>query len=341
MEQNKKITIADVAAALGVSRTTVSRAISGKGRIGKETRAKVLAYIEAHDYKPNVIAKSLAQSKTYNICVVMPGEYDVIDLHFFQECLFGIQEIAGAMEYDLLLAICKNNDVSSLDRVISNQKVDGTILMRTFVEDAQVEYLQSKKAPFVAIGSSNYPGVVQVDHNHRNACRELTSILLMKQMKKIALVGGDEGHVVNQSRIKGFREAYAATGTQMDESLLYFNQENNIMLDKKVEEILEKGADCILCLDDAACSRVLRKLNEAEIKIPEEIRVASFYNSRVLENNVPSITSLDFGAKDIGMVACRTLLDMIAGKKVQQRTLLPYQVVLKESTSWNAPIENK
>ena len=60
----KNITIADVAEALGVSKTTVSRAISGKGRIGAETREKVLAYIEEHNYTPNVIAKSLAQSKT-------------------------------------------------------------------------------------------------------------------------------------------------------------------------------------------------------------------------------------------------------------------------------------
>lgn len=78
-----------------------------KGRIGQETRDRVLKYIEEHDYKPNVIAKGLAQSKTYNLCVVMPGDYDVVDLTFFQECLFGIQEIAGIMEYDILLSICK------------------------------------------------------------------------------------------------------------------------------------------------------------------------------------------------------------------------------------------
>ena len=68
MESEKKnITISDVADALGVSKATVSRAISGKGRIGDETRQRVLAYIEEHDYKPNVIAKGLAQSKTFNI----------------------------------------------------------------------------------------------------------------------------------------------------------------------------------------------------------------------------------------------------------------------------------
>ena len=328
----KNITIADVADALGVSRTTVSRAISGKGRIGKETRDRVMEYIQEHDYKPNVIAKGLAQSKTYNLCVVMPGDYDVVDLTFFQHCLSGIQEIAGAMEYDILLSICKNNDISSLDRIISNRKVDGVILMRTFVEDPQIEYLQAKQIPFVTIGSSNYKGVVQIDHDHRSACRELTSIILLKQMKKIALIGGDEGHVVTQNRVGGFREAHKEAGVEVDESLIGLNLENNVMVDKKVEEVIEKGADCILCLDDAICSRVLKTLREKQVNVPEDIRVASFYNSSVLENNVPSITSLDFDPRELGMVACRIVLDLVEEKEVEPKTLLPYQVVLKEST---------
>ena len=145
-EDNRNLTIADVAEALGVSKTTVSRAISGKGRIGVATRDRVLKYIEEHYYKPNVIAKGLAQSKTYNLCVVMPADYAVVDLTFFQECLLGIQEIAGIMEYDILLSICKNDDIASLERIVMNHKVDGVILMRTFVEDKQIEYLRGRAA---------------------------------------------------------------------------------------------------------------------------------------------------------------------------------------------------
>lgn len=331
-EEKQNITIADVAEALGVSKTTVSRAISGKGRIGKETRDRVIAYIEAHDYKPNVIAKGLAQSKTYNLCVVMPGDYEVVDLTFFQECLFGIQEIAGIMEYDILLSICKTNDISSLERIIANHKVDGVILMRTFVEDRQIEFLQQKKVPFVTIGSTNYPNVIQIDHNHKSACKELTSIILMKQLKRIALIGGDEGHVVTQSRLRGFREAHQKMGETVDESLLFLSLDNNVLIDKIVKEVLERKVDCILCMDDAITSRVLRTLRELHVKVPDEIRVASFYNSSILENSVPSITSLSFDSKELGMVACRTLLEVIEGKEVKIRTLLPYEVVLKEST---------
>lgn len=331
-EENKTLTIADIADALGVSKTTVSRAISGKGRIGSETRERVLKYIDAHNYTLNVIAKSLAQNKTYNLAVVMPGDYELIDLPFFQNCIMGIQEIASSFDYDMLLTVCNNADVTKLERIVRNRKVDGVILLRSFMDDVQVEYLQEKNIPFVVTGSSNYKGVVQVDNDHRAACRELTSILLMKRMKKIALIGGNEEHVVTQSRLMGFKDAFADSGTAVDESLIYMNLDNPVLLDGKLDDIIKREVDCIVCMDDAICMEVLYKLRREGISVPDQIRVASFYNSSMLETHDPSITSLDFDAKELGMLVCRTLLDMIEGQKVQKKTLLGYEVRLREST---------
>ena len=316
---NRNITISDVAEALGVSKTTVSRAISGKGRIGEETKQRVLEYIEANDYKPNVIAKSLAQSKTYNICVVMPGDYALVDLPFFQEAIMGIQEIASQMEYDILLSICQQDDITGLERVISNRKVDGVVLLRTFEEDKQIEFLKGKKVPFVATGSTSYSGVKQIDHDHESACRELTSIVLMNNLSRVALLGGNE-------------DAFAMAGKEVDSELLFMNLENRVNINHAVEEALERKAECILCMDDGICSQVLRKLRQAHIKVPAEVKVASFYNSSVLQNNVPSITSLAFDAKELGIVACKNLLSQIEGEEVPSKMLLSYEVILKEST---------
>ena len=331
-EKIKNITIADIAADLGVSKTTVSRAMSGKGRIGQKTRNNVLEYIKLHDYKPNIVAKGLAQSRTYNIGVVMPVDYNMMDLTFFQECLLGIEEIAGLMEYDILLAYNKDNDISSLERIVNNGKVDGVILMRTFINDPQIELLKQKNTKFVTVGSSNYTGVIQIDHDHKNACKELTSVVLMKCSGKVALLGGDMNHVVNQNRLKGFYEGYETVGKSADINLVDINIENNIMLDKKVEEALEQNAECILCMDDAICVRVLNKLHDVHKKVPKDVKVASFYNGIMLENYVPSITSLSFNTKELGIVTGRTIIDMIEGKNVAQKTLLPYEIVLKEST---------
>lgn len=332
MSDGKNITISDVAEALGVSKTTVSRAISGKGRIGEETRLRVLEYIEKHDYQPNVIAKSLAQSKTFNICVVMPGDYALVDLPFFQEAIMGIQEIAGMNEYDILLCICQENDITGLKRIIQNRKVDGVILLRTFVNDPQIDFLLEKKIPFVAAGSSQNKKVKQIDHDHENACRELISILLMKGMDKIAFLGGNEHIFANQNRMKGVKAAYEQLKRELNQENIYMNLESKAFVDKAVEDVLEKNADCIVCMDDSICSQVLRKLRENHVKVPDAVKVASFYNSSVLENNIPSITSLSFDANELGMTACKNLLGQISGAEVNDRTLLSYEVVLKEST---------
>ena len=329
---NKNITIADIAEALGVSKTTVSRAISGKGRIGNATKEKVMHYIAEHDYKPNVIAQGLAKCKTYNLGVVMPGDYCLVDLPFFQNCVAGLHEIAASLGYDILLTICNNVDMTHLDRIVSNHKVDGVILMRTMVEDKAVQLLTNKEIPFVVVGSSNYEHVIQVDQNHKEGCKELTSILLMKQMKRIALIGGNENYVVTQNRLKGYTEAFAELKVPFQQNLVYMNQENSVMIENIVEDILNKNVDCIACMDDSICSTVLNKLKKEGIGVPNQIRVASFFNSMILENHVPAITSLSFDVKELGMVTCRTLIDLIEGKEPADITLLGYEVILKEST---------
>ena len=331
-ENEKKITISDVAEALGVSKTTVSRAISGKGRIGTETRERVLAYIKEHNYKPNALAKGLAQLKTYNLGVVLPEDYTLVDLPFFQTCLMGISEVAASMDYDILLTMGRENENTQLMRMVENHKVDGIILMRTFTRDLGVEYLKETGTPFVTIGSTNYSDVIQVDNDHKSACRELVSILLMKNMKRIGLVGGSESHVVTQNRLQGYLEAYENAEVAVDKNIIYVNADREAMIDRAVEKLLAAGVDCITCLDDSVCMQVLNKLRREHIRVPEEMKVASFYDSSVLDNNMPSITSLSFDVRELGMTACRTLLDMIEGKKVETQTLLGYEVTLKEST---------
>jgi len=98
-EEKKVYTIEDIARELGVSKTTVSRAISGKGRIGQATRARVLQFIEEHDYRPNVMARGLAQKKTYNLALLLPKDYAATEFPFFKDCMNGICEVASSYDY--------------------------------------------------------------------------------------------------------------------------------------------------------------------------------------------------------------------------------------------------
>lgn len=330
-EQNK-ITIADVAESLGISKTTVSRAISGKGRIGEATRKRVLEYIEKSGYRPSVAAKGLAQSKTYNIGWVMPGDSTVTDLPFFQRCMMGIIEVAAAADYDVLITLTFDNDVSQLKRVIWNKKVDGIILGRTLIHDACVDMLKESDIPFVVIGSSLNENVIQIDNDHIGACTELTSILLMKGISKIALIGGDSNHVVNQTRLMGFKAGLKKQNMSPREEWIYMDSDSDLVIERVVDDILRRKLECIVCMDDRICVAVLNKLQRDGIQVPEDVKVASFYNSELLTHRYLPVTALQYDPKELGAVACRTLFDYIEGKEVQKKVLLSYEVLLKNST---------
>jgi DNA-binding LacI/PurR family transcriptional regulator len=101
---------------------------------------------------------------------------------------------------------------------------------------------------------------------------------------------------------------------------------------RAVGESVSAGVDCIVCEDDRICQMVMEKLKEMEIEVPADLKLASFYDSKLLQNYKPPITALKYDPTDLGKKACETLLAVIKGKKVENRQLLGYEVMLKGST---------
>jgi DNA-binding LacI/PurR family transcriptional regulator len=331
-DANRSYTIADIAKELGVSKTTVSRAISGKGRIGSDTRDKVLSFIQENNYRPNPLAKGLANQRTYNICWAAPGDSTITDLPFFQRCLLGVVETAAANDYDILISMTYGENTAQLARIIENRKVDGVILGRTLTEDKNISLLKEKGVPFVVIGSTNEENVVQVDNDHIKACRELTDILILKGMRRFAMIGGNMDHMVNCRRLQGFREALHERNINPNPNLIYLNNEKNEEIERAVDNALMYNAECIVCMDDRICATAVYKLDRDGVLIPDDVRVASFYNSRLLDDVRTPITSLQYDPKELGSTACRVLLKMINGDKVDKVQMLGYEVLLKGST---------
>lgn len=330
---SEKITISDIANALGVSKTTVSRAISGKGRIGDETKNRVLEYIDKCHYKPNHIARGLAQQKTYNLGWVIPGDCGLGDLPFFQTCLSGIIDMASSEDFDIVVAMGSNTDISQVQRLVVNRKVDGIILSRTMENDAVVKYLKSTNMPFITLGSIADEDVLQVDSDHRNACKELTSILVLRGIRKIGLLGGDSSLMVSGSRLMGFNDALMQFAITPDPDLVAMDIDSGVKAEQVVRKMLEKKVDCIICMDDSICGMVIAALRKMNVHVPEDVKLASFYNSTLLDNNYPSITSLQFDAKELGMVACKNILDRLQGMETENVITLGHDVLLKESTN--------
>lgn len=329
---NKKITISDVAEALHVSKTTVSRAISGKGRIGEDTRQKVLAYIEENDYKPNVIAKGLAQKKTYNIALVIPGDCNLVDMPFFQNSMQGICEEASANDYDVMLVTTTGSSSANLERMLANNKVDGVILSRSLVKDRNVALLKAQSIPFVLMGTSRDEKILQVDNDHRTGCSELVGRMLGTGIAKVGLIGGSKNYVVNRTRRQGYADAFKNAGIQLETSLIFEDCDSSDKIESAVEKLIRENVQAIVCMDDVICSVVLQVLAGKDILVPQEIQTVSFYDSTLLKNRKPAVTSLLFDDKALGALTCRVLLQYIRGERIEAKTLLGYELVVREST---------
>ena len=318
-KNDKPIDITQIAQVLGVSKTTVSRAISGNGRISAATRQRVLDYVKEHNYTPSMMARGLVKRCSYNISLVISTQFSDFELPFLRKVMRSVYQVAGDSDYDVLLTLVGENETRPVERLLDNRKIDGLILTRTLERDPLIPLLKARKVPFVAIGQPEDDQVLSVDHDQVGGCREMTSLLLMKGMKHIALLGGSMLYTVNQSRLEGFRQAYVKMGQKIDESLLFLELESDDLRMEAVQQAVERGADCILCMDERLAQLTLNMLKQLNLRVPQDIRLASLYDNENLVNTVPPITAVQFNADILGLKATQQLLCALQGQPVETR----------------------
>lgn len=324
------ISIQEIAERLDMSTTTVSRALSGKGRISQATVDKVNEFLEYNKYVPHVSRRS--DKKTHSICVVLPGEEGYAELPFFQEILLYIYDYFTPKDYGVMIAKATSSDISALKMLVTKHKVDGVILTRAMEDDLSISYLQRERIPFVVAGSWPDERVVQVDFDQKGGCRDLTSLLFRMNIRNIAFACGNKGHVVTQSRLKGIEEAYKDVGLVMEQGMIYEGALYPPIVESIVLKLMEKKVECILCLDDNICLNVLNVLQKKNIRVPDEVKIASCYSSRLLSGYHPSITCLEFDVKEMGILAGKKLIDAINGKTDHSKMVLGYNILVKDST---------
>lgn len=304
-------TIDDIASALGVSKSTVSRALSGKGRVGEKTRQDILAFCEAHDYRPNAAAKSLASNKTFNLALVMPEDFSSSDRAFFQEVMVGASECSAMYDYDIIISINSDADASLLKRIVLNQKVDGVLVSRSTKKSAAIKLLKQSDLPFVIIGSSSDKNNICVDNDNESAVKDLITTLINDGNKKIALIGGDEDYLVTGARYEGYRKALMDANMSIDDELVIMNCLGGESISEAVKKVLDMGADCIVCMDDYICSIAVTELRRLGKSIPKDIKIASCYDSSAMRNTMPPITGIKFNTRKLGERAAETILQIL------------------------------
>ena len=325
-------TIDDIAKELGMSKTTVSRAISGKGRISEATRQRVNDFIKKIQYTPSAVARSLAASKTFNIGLVFPHDSTLDEMPYFQNVLAGACETAIGQNYDILVILADNNDISALQRAVLNKKLDGVIVSRCIKGSKVISYLKENDLSFVVLGNPLDEDVSYVDNDNRGAAIKMIKSLASQNIHKFALIGGNADLYVTQSRLEGYIEGHNSSNISVNEDLIFLNMHKGEQLGNVISSILEKDVECIVCMDDVLCNNTSIYLQNSGINVPNDVKLVSFYDSMLLSSHKPSITALSFDSRRLGAFGVENLLHKINDGVSQNVILSDYDILMREST---------
>ncbi|MFQ3239923.1 MAG: LacI family transcriptional regulator [Olleya marilimosa] len=337
----KPITLKQIAETLGISITTVSKALKDYPDVSKKTKALVKDLAQTLNYKPNSFAVNLRTKESKTIGLIVPE----IVHHFFSSVIKGI--ISQAEKKGYLVITLQSNESYDLERkqieLLLNKRVDG-ILISLANQTADYNHLN-------AVMSNNTPLVMfdkiaklvkcsKVLINDREAAYKATQHLIDTGCKKIAHFRGPLLPQNSIDRFLGYKKALIDNGITYDSSLVYIlkdmsYEEGRFYAKKLVDE--HEGVDGIFINTDLVAIGAITEFNSLKIKVPEDISVIGFSNWFMSSVISPSLTTINQPGFEIGKKAFKLLYKEINSKKNDKiinfkEVILDTQLVLREST---------
>ena len=340
-------TMHDVALIAGVSIKTVSNVLHDYPHVRPATRDRVLAAIEELGYRPNLSARGLRSGKTGIIGLAVPELRE----NYFAELADAV--IRAAERKGLGVVVEQTNgDRESELRVISGARMhytDGILFSPVGMGQSDASLLDVPY-PLVILGERIFGGPADhvTMHNVSSASAAVEHLLAMGR-RRIALVGAEGDDVSDASswspRVRGYRKTLDQADIPVDEHLirrtLHWSRAGGAAA---VHEMIDEGHafDAVFALNDALALGVLRGLQEAGLRVPEDVAVIGFDNVDESRFAVPSLTTVDPGREEIAATAVDLLVERIneKGVKAPPRTVKAgFSIVSRESTGHAADLE--
>lgn len=335
------ITIKDIARALGLSTSTVSRALRGSHEISSETKKLVIEYAEEFNYRPNPIALSLKERRSRSIGVVVCE----IANNFFSQAINGIESIAYNCGYHVIIS----QSHESYDREIVNvehlasRSVDG-LLVSLSAETNQVDHfrkLHDKGFPIVFFDrvTDEIETHKVVADNYKGAY-DATKHLIDAGYKKIAHLSSAAHLSISIERMNGYKTALADHGIPFNNAYVK-NCDHGGMIYKELENAiksllqLKDKPEAIFSAGDRLTVSSLQALKALGMQVPEDIALAGFANTPLVDLLSPGLTAVKQPAFEMGQRATELLIKLIESKRPVtefERVLLPTELIVRASS---------
>lgn len=309
-----QITIVDIAEKLNLSKSTVSRVLTGHPSVSEKTRKAVLELAEQLDYQRNMLSISLLNKKSNTIGIIVPEFIS----SYFPQVIMGAQEVAAKEGYNIIIGHSNETyetEVANTRLMLANQ-VDGLLVSLT-KETRNFDHLkvfERKGIPIVFFNrvceDMNVPKVVVDDYE--GAFRAVEHLIKRKK-KRIAHLAGPDTLPISVKRLRGYRDALKKYNIPIDEELIIPYDLTIAKVKIYVNHLLrlDNPPDAIFAINDPTAIEALQIVKKKGLQVPKDIAIVGFSNDFASGLIEPSLTTVSQPVKEIGSTAAQLLVDQI------------------------------
>ncbi len=330
---------------LGLSQTTVSRALNGYPEVSETTRKRVENAARRMNYQPNSSAQRLATGKSKTIGHVVPlAKHDMINPHF-SDFIAGAGDVYNEHGYDMLISVVDASEQEEAYRKMKRDKrVDGVMVHGPTADDPRISLLKSLDLPFVVHGRTYHEDDTYnwVDVNNKRALKQATQHLIDLGHKDIALINGWEHMVFAIKRRDGFEEAMREAGLPIREDLMISDEMIAPVANAAVRRFLrtDKPPTAIICSSMLSALGAQRALYELGVEIGRKVSLLAFDDNLSFmnaETSMSAMTVMRSSIRQHGTICANLLIDLIEGRETDNHVLLEAELVLGVSTARPQP----
>ncbi len=331
-EDPNLMNLKELSAHLGLSQTTVSRALNGYPEVSEATRLRVELAARQHGYAPNARAKGLATGRSSAIGHVIPtsSSHEMVN-PVFGDFISGVGEIYASRGYDMLLSVVPNEaELNAYDAMKARSTVDGVVVHGPLMQDSRIDRLRRLGLPFVVHGRASEEAQAYnwVDVNNRSAFKRATEFLLDLGHRRIALINGHEHMDFAHRRRAGFEEALQQRQIAWDPALMRSGEMTEVLGYRSAYEMLRlpEPPTAFLASSMITAIGLRRAIEEAGLQLGTDVSVVTFDDElSYLKNgeDVPIFTAARSSVRDAGRLVAEMLLPQIErpGSPIQTRLL--------------------
>ena len=328
------VTIEEVAAAAGVSRSTVSRVVNGSTSVSPAALESVRRAIDELSYVPNRAARSLASRQTHAIALVVPEDITrFFGDPFFASVVAGINARLTRSDYVLNLFIASDDPGDKTTSYVRSGSIDGAIVVSHHTSDTFIDRIAAS-VPVVYGGRPVQDRVDAhyVDVDNVQGGREATEYLIAHGRRRIATITGPTDMPAGVDRLQGWRDALADAG--MSEGPVEdgnFTSDGGADAMRRMLERPGERPDAVFVASDLMARGVLAVLGAAGLRVPDDVALIGFDDSPVATSVITALTTVRQPSREQGEHMASVLLEILAGSEPPRVTILDTELIVRDS----------